>query len=181
MCCVKQSMLLSSFSRELGLSPFGNYWWRRKPHSLLHIHVDERKAIFMAHAWRPDAAWRPSSRTLGETETEKQSHALFQGGGRLGGEEAHMESTPFSVLLDTWLYCAVYYGWLFCGQHSGPAWKTKIVTDKNEKKEASGIISIKEMLHTCIETNFSIENPSFNSACSNLCYLDFVHHNIKFK
>lgn len=80
----KQSMLLSSFSGELGLSPFGNYWWRRKSYSLLHVHVDERKAIFMAHAWRPDAAWHLPSRTLRETETEKPSNALFW------GEERHV-------------------------------------------------------------------------------------------
>lgn len=44
-------------------------------HSLLHIHADERKAIFMAHAWRPHAAWHLSSRTLRETETEKRGDA----------------------------------------------------------------------------------------------------------
>lgn len=53
----KQSMLPRSFRQELGLSPFGDFWWSRKSHSPPHIHVDGRKAIFMAHAWRPDAAW----------------------------------------------------------------------------------------------------------------------------
>ena len=74
----KQSMFLGSFRWEWGLSPFGNDWWGRKPPSLLHIHVDEREAVFMAPAWAPDAGGI-SARTCWEMESEKHSDALFWG------------------------------------------------------------------------------------------------------
>lgn len=48
----------------------------------------------MAHAWRPDAAWHLSSRTLREIETEKHREALLGGGGR---GETHVKSTLFFV------------------------------------------------------------------------------------
>lgn len=53
--------------------------------------MDERKAVFMAHAWGPDAGGI-SARTLRETETENRSDVLFCGKG-----QAYVKSTTFSL------------------------------------------------------------------------------------
>lgn len=147
MCCVKQSMLPSSLRRELGLSPFGNYWWRRKPHSLLHIHVDEGKQYLWLMLG--DQMLRGIS-LLGLWEKLKPRSTAKEAWGPGKGRDTREIYPIFCVFyfFDTWLYGAVYDGWLFCGQHSGTAWKThKKVTYENQKEEALCIICSKEMLY----------------------------------
>lgn len=147
----KQSMLPCFFHWELGLSPFGNYWWSRKSRSLTHIHVEGRKAIFIACAWRPDVVWHLSSRTLREPETQKRSNRQFLRG-RIGiWEIYHIFYYIWYLIV---LCCLLSLAFLWSAQ-----WyhlKNKTTTYKSEKEEALQRICCREMLsaHThLIEAN----------------------------